>query len=356
MRGLVVLIGAFLCVGLRPANAATYHVNPDGSGDYSTIAEAVAAARSGDRILLGSGTFRGPGNRDVDFNGKSLTIAAQSGDPALCRIDCEATPGAPHRAFLCITGEGPGAALEDLTIESGCAGVNLPEHTGGAILMSGAAPTLRHCVFRGNRAFLGGAIFCDGSTPTIADCVFEENAATVGGGAIALDNNSLPLIEGCTFTGNVADDGGGISCTWSSAMIFACTFVRNRAWLGCALSAFAASSPNLERCILAFGTVGRAVVCEDANVYLTCCDVFGNEGGDWVGCLSGQFGSHGNISIDPLFCDLELGDYRLQQNSPCAPFSPENPECDLLGAWPVGCQATPIVRTSWGAVKALFRE
>jgi hypothetical protein len=34
------------------AQAATYHVNPDGSGDYTTIAAALAAASTGDTIIV----------------------------------------------------------------------------------------------------------------------------------------------------------------------------------------------------------------------------------------------------------------------------------------------------------------
>ncbi len=59
----------------------------------------------------------------------------------------------------------------------------------------------------------------------------------------------------------------------------------------------------------------------------------------------------GNISADPLFCDPAAGDLRLQEGSPCAPGT----ECDLMGAWPVGCDVTPAAETTWGAIKALFR-
>ena len=49
------------------------------------------------------------------------------------------------------------------------------------------------------------------------------------------------------------------------------------------------------------------------------------------------------------------GDFYIDCNSPCAPFSPPNPECDLIGAWPVGCGGSPAEKTTWGAMKALFR-
>lgn len=91
------------------------------------------------------------------------------------------------------------------------------------------------------------------------------------------------------------------------------------------------------------------------EVVLTCCDIYGNEGGDWTGLIAAQYGINGNISEDPLFCDPESGDLRLQENSPCTPFTPPNPDCDLIGAWPVGCGGTAICSTTWGRLKALFQ-
>jgi hypothetical protein len=53
-------------------------------------------------------------------------------------------------------------------------------------------------------------------------------------------------------------------------------------------------------------------------------------------------GTNGNISLDPRFCDYESRDFHLAADSPCAPFTPPNPECGLIGAWPVGCAATAV--------------
>lgn len=71
-----------------------------------------------------------------------------------------------------------------------------------------------------------------------------------------------------------------------------------------------------------------------------------------MGCIADQQGIEGNICADPLFCDPENGDLRLQEDSPCGPGG----DCGLMGAWPIGCGGTPVTETTWGAVKALFRE
>ncbi|MCK4512498.1 hypothetical protein KAW64_12215, partial [bacterium] len=49
-----------------PATAATYLIEPNGSGDYETIQAALDAVTGGDIIELAAGTFRGDGNRDID--------------------------------------------------------------------------------------------------------------------------------------------------------------------------------------------------------------------------------------------------------------------------------------------------
>ena len=110
--------------------------------------------------------------------------------------------------------------------------------------------------------------------------------------------------------------------------------------------------------MIAFGVGAEPIVRwgDDPIPILSCCDLCGNSGGDWVGCIEDQFGIRGNISEDPLFCGPDNGDLTLQDCSPCAPFSPPNPEGDLIGAWPVGCGGTPTTRSTWGGVKALFRE
>lgn len=102
-----------------PATAATIVVGPDGSGDYPTIQEAVDAAVPGDVIELEDGTYRGDGNRDIEYRGKSVTVRSRSGDPEACIIDCEGEEFEPHRGFFFRGGEDSTAVLEGITITNG---------------------------------------------------------------------------------------------------------------------------------------------------------------------------------------------------------------------------------------------
>jgi hypothetical protein len=137
-------------------------------------------------------------------------------------------------------------------------------------------------------------------------------------------------ITECTFFGNSAGTAGGIlHMTLDDSLI-------------------------VENTIVSFSSQGEGV--DGWLIGLRCSDIYGNQGGDWVGGIEDQFGVNGNISEDPLFCDPENDDFTLEDCSPCAPFSPPNPGCDLIGAWPIGCGGTPVAKTTWGALKALFRR
>ncbi len=85
---------------------------------------------------------------------------------------------------------------------------------------------------------------------------------------------------------------------------------------------------------------------------LICCDVFGNEGGDYSGGFEDQADQNGNFSAAPLFCDRARRVFTLAENSPCLP---PNNECGVLvGALGSDCAPVPTLDSSWGAIKARF--
>jgi hypothetical protein len=60
------------------------------------------------------------------------------------------------------------------------------------------------------------------------------------------------------------------------------------------------------------------VFCDQGgSAVLSCCDLFGNAGGDWTGCSATQVGINGNFSADPMFCGAQDEDFSLQSGSPC---------------------------------------
>jgi hypothetical protein len=108
----------------------------------------------------------------------------------------------------------------------------------------------------------------------------------------------------------------------------------------------------LQGCIVAYSTRGEGISCIEGSATLSCTNIFGNAGGDWIGSIADQLGQRGNISADPIFCKPTLGDFTLQSDSPCLP---EHSGCGLMGALGVGCGATSIDAMTWGKIKSLYR-
>jgi len=352
MCPLITLLLVFLTAA--SVSAATYVVHADGTGDYPTIHAAIMACGHGDVVELTDGVYSGPGNRDLTNNETAVLIRSQNGNAANCVIHCGGSPGDPHRFItLVITGEAPRDpwGLHDLTIMGG-----YYEYGGAVQVADWAQPEIFRCRFVGNSAeSIGGAIYGAVGFPMIEGCEFVENAASWGG-AIGGNTECGFLITDCTFYDNVADEGGAIYSRWDLATeMYGCTFVRNEAALGAGLCLHAYNTIELERCLVAFNYDGAGVHVDDGQVNLACCDLFGNEGGDWVGSLADQLGDAGNVTLDPLFCSLDQNDLSLHESSPCLPGTDPNPECGLIGAWPSGCGAVGTKSASWGSVKALFR-
>ena len=66
--------------------------------------------------------------------------------------------------------------------------------------------------------------------------------------------------------------------------------------------------------------------------------MYGNAGGDYVGCIAGQVGiPQGNMFVDPLFYDRTNGDFTLRSDSPCLPNSQLNLCGVLVGVFGEGC-------------------
>ena len=355
MRCAVLTAFCLACLPLM-SSASTYLVRPDGSGDFSTIQTAVSAAVDGDVIELADGVFSGPGNRNVGYEGKAITVRSESRDPSLCIIDCE-NPTGMSRAFLFVAGEGPLSVLEGVTIRNG-AGCDVSSMCwGGAILCMNTAPTIIGCVFRNNanddiEGFSsGGAIFSaseSGVGATVIDCVFEDNRSNSGGALCGV----FALVRGCTFLRNRAiGQSGGAAYFGAWARVENCTVWDNDSDSGSGFAIGRETKVEMSNCIVTFNRGGAGVeVLSDGVVTLECCDLFGNEGGDWVGGIATQADARGNLCLDPLFCGTEL---MLHADSPCAPE--QNPACGLIGAWPVGCGSSPVLQTTWGALKATYR-
>lgn len=291
---------------------------------------------------------------------------------------------------------------------------NVAANGAGAYCAEGAAPTFRECAFIANSASAsGGAVHCRGGSsasfhgcdftgnsaglnggglyaesqcdPELVDCVFRGNECGFTGGAVHVRLNCAPRITNCEFIENAGRDGGALgglsdcdaliresvfignraevrggACFWDGVSVGptfeSCTMARNRAPSGSGLwLRLNYEDAVLRNTIVATGEVGEAI--HVSGLYsvpaMSCCDLFGNEGGDWTGYIEDLLGQGGNLRADPLFCDQEGDDYSLDVRSPCLPGNhPDGEDCGLIGALGLGCGAVPAEETTWGRIKS----
>jgi len=217
-------------------------------GDHPTIQAGIEAAVDGDTVLVADGTYTGPGNRDIEFGNKSITVKSVNG-PENCIIDCQGSELEPHRGFVFSSDFLQDAILQGFTIKNGY--VPYPER-GGGIYCDGyqSSPTIANNIIMGNTAWIGGGISClnssepliinnqiignsnrgissAGSSPTIDGNIISENTSS----GITCAESSFPTITGNIISNNEdASKGGGISCSESMSIIDGNIVVNNSSY------------------------------------------------------------------------------------------------------------------------------
>jgi len=166
--------------------------------EYPTIQQAIDVSWNGGTVWVDDGKYTGPGNRDIDFKARSISVKSRSG-PENCIIDCNGTQLHNHRGFQFQNAEGESSILEGFTIIKGYA------QSGGAIYCGNTRPTIRNCNILENTAEKsGGGLY--GSRGSITNCRIEGNFAENGGAMYACNGK----ITNCNITGNLARRGAGL--------------------------------------------------------------------------------------------------------------------------------------------------
>lgn len=196
----------------------------------------------------------------------------------------------------------------------------------------------------------GADVDVDGNT--IADCdigILTHSYVFVEQNNISGCGDGVYLGEDCTATGNVIFDCHNGLFVFDGIPNLEQPHVQNNTVFGCSgdgIRYFATDVGNLgdlTNNIVVGNNKGVIVPAGIDPALIECNDVWSNAAGNWTG-IADPTGTNGNISMDPLFCDATLPDpdLRLQPTSPCAPFTPPNSECDLIGALPAGCGPTSV--------------
>src|SRR5690242_16654180 len=114
MRNVLTLSVFALVIGAATvASAATWHVDPAGGADATTIQAGINLASNGDVVIVAQGTYTGVGNRNIDFFGRNITVMSESG-PQYTIVDCQGL----GQGFKFVTGE-TSAVMDGFTIKNG---------------------------------------------------------------------------------------------------------------------------------------------------------------------------------------------------------------------------------------------
>jgi len=187
----------------------------DGSSGspFATIQHGLDTAAPGDTVEVADGTYTGPGNRDLDFLGKTLVLRSVSDDPLACIVDCEGTPGDPHFGFWFHSGEDTTAVVRGFTVTNAYAaapafaavmGYCGPHLVPGPAYDTGTA-TLINCRVVGNTGDGISSYYPEEWTEgaysfRLTDC--EASSNTGYGYLIHGGDLHYSRIEGCRFNDN----------------------------------------------------------------------------------------------------------------------------------------------------------
>ena len=240
------------------------YVSPDGDDDngdgtrnapWATIQFAIGQADTGDAVVLLDGTYRGDGNRDLDFLRKGVLVRSAGGDPAAVIIDCDGTEAERHVGIHFRPGEPAGTAVEGVTIRDAYGPAAMPAAVhieGGAGPGDEAVATIRfaRCVIDSSRGAGVRATGPSGHRLTFTDCLVSHNS---GAGVDLFMAASGSSISGCRFEGN---GGAGLRISFGDIGVADCEFLHN-VGTGCVFASDEATDQfHLGNSTLAFNGTG----------------------------------------------------------------------------------------------------
>jgi len=189
---------------------ATLYVGGTEPGNYTTIQAAIAAAVSGDTIVVSSGTYN-----------ESLTISKNINLTGAGTVVIQAPAG---RQGIVV------GQLGSVTVNiTGITISGSNSFNGGGIENFAGIITITNCTISGNTAEnVGGGICNHSGSITIIDSTISGNSADNKGGGIYNDEGNI-TITNSTITNNFAYYGGGIYNDEGNITITNCTISGNRA-------------------------------------------------------------------------------------------------------------------------------
>lgn len=327
---ILALTGLFLVI---PCYADIIIVDDDWPADFNNIQAAIDYSTGGDIIYVFPGTYIGPGNYSISFDGKAVTV--QSVDPldpyvvAATVIDCN---GFGPSVLDFHSGEDANSVLAGLTMTNAygaircwassptvayCALVGNSGAYGGGVYCRDSNAIIINCTITGNSASkMAGGIYCENSSPTITNCTISQNSGYTDAGGIYCHYNSSPVITNCTITDNTVINGrgGGVSCVNdSSPTITDCDISRNTSSDEGGGIHCAESSPTIINCNISHNAAaegGGGIYCrESSSLTINNCKIIGNSTNSAVYSGGGIYCDGGNLTINDSVMSANTGEF-----------------------------------------------
>ena len=300
------LVIIILCLTFTSGSfhAATILV-PD---EYPTIQAGIYAAGWGDTVAVSAGTYTGPDNKDLDFNGKDIVLEKR-GLFLPVVIDCEGY----GRGFEFDSGESPAAVIRGITVVNGY--VPYVGEGGGAEFDWGASPTLIDCDITGCDAYVGGGIYLrNGASPHLTGCNISGNTSRAYTGGIHCCGGCQPVFENCIISDNTSGDlqAGGITLEHGGVTMSDCSITGNSGYSGALY--FDNSDGTITGCTISgnYGRYGGGIYGFESAVEFTDCTISANSAEERGGGAYFSYGAPAFIRCDirenaVLFENLDSG-------------------------------------------------
>ncbi len=344
-----------------------WHVSTAGSDEngngseespFASIQKGIVSSISGDTVLVSPGIYTANNSiydKNIVLGSKYLT----TGDTSF--ISSTIIDGGVEGCPLMIYGSvNDSCRVTGFTIQNGTTGCVYGQ--GGGIYVEGSNPRLDNLIVKNNHSTNFGGGMHIVSSPELNNIIIKNNSADELGGGIYIGSTAKPFMSNVQIIHNSAVHGGGIFINESSNTIINNSLIANNFEYsegsdypifntdGYAAIELSNAIVELNYCTIANNQGSGILLRDGSNMNISNSIYWFNEPFvlnnnpdyeldtmyiSYSNIENGYEGEGlGNISDNPLFCNLSIFDYSLAVNSPCIAAGEGQSN---IGALSIGC-------------------